>query len=243
VVQLFAGVVDVVIGVLLVFVIGFYLLRDGDRLRQGARQLLPTAARPKYDFVCEALSTVVGGYIRAQLLMATIIGVLAGIGCLILGVHFAIVIGVLAFALELVPFVGALTAAVVAVLFALLQSFHLAVEVVILFIVIHIVEGYLLGPRITGKRVHLHPLAALLAMVLGIKVAGILGALFAVPLAGLVNVLVRALYYDIRAQRPEQFGSRPADRWGGWKKAWAQLRARRQESTFPRLFGPKEPTL
>jgi hypothetical protein len=72
---------------------------------------------------------------------------------------------------------------------------------------------------------------ALLAMLVGIEIAGLLGALFAVPIAGLANVFVRAFYFDFRAQNPSAFGALPAAaaRAGGWRKVWAQLRRQKEE--------------
>jgi len=214
------------LNVILVFVVGFYLLRDGDRFRRGLRSLLPEALRSKYDFGVEALSFVVGGYVRAQVTMAIIIGTLAGAGCWVLGVRYPTVIGITVGLLELIPIVGALLGSLIAIFIALLQSVQLALVVGAYFLVIHFLEAYVLGPRITGVRVDLHPLAALLAMLVGVEVAGLVGALFAVPLAGLLNVFVRAFYWDIRAHNPQAFGTQPG---AGWRRAWAQLRSRRQE--------------
>jgi predicted PurR-regulated permease PerM len=232
----FAGVVDALVGVLVVFVLGFFFLHDGDRIIGGGRRLLPEAARPKYDFVWEALATVVGGYIRAQLLMALIIGCLAALGSWLVGIHAWLVIGLAALVLELVPLIGALVAALIAVIIALFQGgLLLGLATVVVFIVIHVIEGYILGPRIQGTRVHMHPLGSFLAMLVGIKVAGILGALFAVPLAGLLNVMMQAVYYYIRAQQPEMFGLSPAERRLGWMKARYDLRRAEKAMLFTRL--------
>lgn len=221
------------INVVLVFVIGFYLLRDGDRIRSRVRNILPARARSKYDFFTDALAFVVGGYVRAQVTMAIIIGSLAGLGCWILGVRYPIVIGVTVGLLELIPIVGALLGSLLAIAIAMLQSFHLALLVVAYFICIHFLEAYVLGPRITGVRVDLHPLIALLSMLVGIELAGLIGALFAVPLAGLMNVFVRAFYWDIRAQNPRAFGALPTAPVSGWRRAWAQLRVRKSEKKIP----------
>jgi predicted PurR-regulated permease PerM len=221
------------LNILLVFVMGFYLLRDGEWIRSKIRNLLPADYRAKYDFAMDALSYVVGGYVRAQVTMALIVGTLAGVGCWFLGVNYPVVIGITVGLLELIPIAGALIGSVVAIAFALLQSAHLALLVVAWFIVIHFVEAYILGPRITGVRVDLHPLLALFSMLIGVEVAGLIGALFAVPLAGLINVFVRAFYWDIRAQNPRAFGALPSQPMAGWRRAWAQLRLKKAERKVP----------
>jgi predicted PurR-regulated permease PerM len=224
-----------ILNVVIVFVIGFYLLRDGPILRPRLRQALPVHYRARYDFVIDALSFVVGGYVRAQVTMAVIIGTLAGVGTWLLGVPYPVVIGITVGVLELIPIVGALLGSVLAIAIALFTSFNLALAVIGYFIVIHFLEAYVLGPRITGVRVNLHPLAALLAMLIGIELAGLLGALFAVPLAGLINVFVRAFYFDLRAQNPSEFGALPtgSTRSSGWRRVWAQLRLRKAGKMVP----------
>jgi predicted PurR-regulated permease PerM len=222
-----------IINVVLTFVIGFYLLRDGEAIRSRLRNLLPANLRAKYDFATDALAFVVGGYVRAQVTMALIIGALAGIGSAVIGVHYSIVIGVTVGLLELIPILGALLGSLVAIGIASFQGFHIVLLVIGWFIVIHFLEAYVLGPRITGVRVDLHPLIALLSMLVGVEVAGLIGALFAVPLAGLINVFVRAFYWDLRAQNPRAFGALPATPVSGWRRAWAQLRLRKAERKIP----------
>jgi predicted PurR-regulated permease PerM len=234
------GIVTTVAGsllnVVLVFVIGFYLLRDGERIKSRLRNLLPEGTRSRYDFATEALAFVVGGYVRAQVTMALIIGALAGVGCWFLGVHYSVVIGLTVGLLELIPIFGALIGSLLAIGIASLQDLHLALLVIGYFIIIHFLEAYVLGPRITGVRVDLHPLIALLSMLVGVEVAGLIGALFAVPVAGLANVFVRAFYWDLRAKNPSTFGAAPAAAaaaGGGWRRAWAQLRRRKAEKKIP----------
>lgn len=224
-----------ILNVVIVFVIGFYLLRDGPTIRARLRQALPVRYRGRYDFVVDALSFVVGGYVRAQVTMAVIIGTLAGVGCWLLGVPYPVVIGITVGLLELIPIIGALLGSLLAVAIALFTSVNLALLVIGYFIIIHFLEAYVLGPRITGVRVNLHPLVALVSMLIGVEVAGLLGALFAVPLAGLANVFVRAFYFDIRAHNPAAFGALSATPAGasGWRRVWAQLRLRRAERKVP----------
>src|SRR5256712_7793962 len=170
-----------ILNVVIVFVIGFYLLRDGPTLRGRLRQALPVHYRARYDFVGDALSFVVGGYVRAQVTMAVIIGTLAGVGTWLLGVPYPVVIGITVGLLELIPIVGALLGSLLAIAIALFTSVDLALLVIGYFIVIHFLEAYVLGPRITGVRVNLHPPAALPAVPGGIEVGRLPGARFAVP--------------------------------------------------------------
>jgi predicted PurR-regulated permease PerM len=205
-----SSTVTVVVDVFVGLVISFWLLKDGRVLRQQFQNLLPSRLRSEVSFGLDAFSVVVGGYVRAQLLMALLVAILAGVGTALLGVPFPLVIAVATFIFELIPLVGPFAGGAVALLLALTKSPALAVFTLILFLAIHIIEGYLLAPRIQAKFVRLHPLVALLALFGGIEAAGFLGALFAVPVASLFAVFLRAGVLDWRHNRPDLFGARAA---------------------------------
>jgi len=126
--------------------------------------------------------------------MALIIGFSAGVGSSLLGVHYPILIGILAFFFELIPMVGPILASLPAVMISLTQPFPLVVYVIVFFIVMQLLENNVLAPRITGGAVGLHPVAALLAIVIGADLGGVVGALFAVPVAGVASVLIAAVW-------------------------------------------------
>lgn len=203
--------VTVLVDVFVGLVISFWLLKDGRLLRRQFQELLPGRLRSEVSFGLDAFAVVVGGYVRAQLLMALLVAILAGVGTALLGVPFPLVIAVATFVFELIPLVGPLAGGAVALLLAFTKSPLLAVFTLILFLAIHVIEGYLLAPRIQAKFVRLHPLVALLALFAGIEAAGFLGALFAVPVASLIAVFLRAGVLDWRHNRPDLFGSRAAE--------------------------------
>ncbi|MGH7691345.1 MAG: AI-2E family transporter [Candidatus Dormibacteria bacterium] len=205
-----SSTVTVLVDIFVGLVISFWLLKDGRALRHQLLELLPGRVRTEVSFGLDAFSVVVGGYVRAQLLMAFLVAVLAGAGTALLGVPFPLVIAVATFIFELIPLVGPFAGGAVALLLALTKSPELALFTLILFLAIHIVEGYLLAPRIQAKFVRLHPLVALLALFAGIEAAGFLGALFAVPVASLLAVFIRAAVLDWRHNRPDLFGARAA---------------------------------
>ena len=133
--------------------------------------------------------------------MALTIGVAAAVGCWLLGVPYPLVVGLLAGLFELVPMLGPILAAVPAVLISLTQPFPLVLWVIVFFIVIQQIEANVIGPKITGHAVGLHPLGALLALVAGAELGGLVGALFAVPVAGILYVLAVAVYWQWQGQR------------------------------------------
>ena len=205
------GTLGALIDMVIVFVVAFWLLKDGERLRAGLLGSLPDGPRVNAEFALDAVGVVVGGYVRAQLLLAVIIGTLAGVGCDLLGVPFPLVVGVVAGIFELIPIVGPFLGGAVALLLAATVSPVLTAATLGLFLGIHVIEGYVLAPRIQARFVQLHPLVALLALFAGVEVGGFLGALFAVPVASLAAVFLRAAISDIRASRPELYASRRGD--------------------------------
>ncbi len=200
--------VTIVLDILVTLVVAFWMLKDGDELRAGITNLLPGRVRSEADFAFDAFGVVVGGYIRGQLFMALIVGTLAGAGSFAIGVPFPIVVAIAAASFELIPLVGAFIGGATAILLALTKSPLTALWALLLFVGIHIVEGYLLAPRIQAKFVQLHPLVTLLALFAGIELGGFLGAFIAVPLASLAAVFICAAMGDARSRRPELFTER-----------------------------------
>jgi predicted PurR-regulated permease PerM len=205
------GVITVVIDTIIVLVAAFWLLNDGPALRRGFVGMLPGRVRDHAEFAIDSVQVVIGGYVRAQLFLACVIGLLAWIGCTILGVPYPIIVGVAAGVFELVPLLGPFLGGGVGIALALTRSPVLALWVVGLFVVIHVVEGYILAPRIQARFIQLHPLVAFLALVAGIEVAGLLGALFAIPMTSLGAVFLRATIGDWRAHRPDLFQPKVRD--------------------------------
>lgn len=198
--QIVTGVVDTITNILLVLVIAFYLILDGRNFRNRAVRLLPVSVRDRWFFIEATLNMVLGGYLRGQLIVAATVGIAAGVGCQLIGVHDALVIGLLAFLCELIPMIGPVLGAAPAVLISLFQSPSPWLLVIVYFTVLQQVESNLIVPRVSGHAVGLHPLAALLALIAGLNLGGVGGAVLAVPLAGMIYVLLMALYSDATGQ-------------------------------------------
>ncbi len=203
---LITGVVNASLDIVLVAVLSVYLLIDGSRATRWFRQNMPRRQRGRVRFLLETLQRIVGGYIRGQLLLCSIVGVLVGAGMQVLGVPYAILLGVLAFVLEFIPILGTLISGAICVLLALTKGgWVLAVIVLIYFVVVHVIEGDVVGPRIVGKAIGLHPVVALLALIIGGDLFGIWGALFASPIAGVLQAFLIAVWSEWREMHPNDF--------------------------------------
>jgi len=188
------GTLGTLINVLLVVVISIYLLVEGRQLIASMRKLF-VGREDVYDFTLLAVGTTVGQYARGQLVMSLVMGTYTGVAMTVIGVPYAVVLGILTFFLEFLPLIGAPIGMGLAVLIALVFKGPL-IGLLALFAAVggHAIEAYILGPRVTGSATRIHPLV-------GAELGGILGALFGVPVAALLNVLLGAVY---RARRGEE---------------------------------------
>jgi predicted PurR-regulated permease PerM len=186
-----AGVASIVGDIVLTLVLSFYFTIDGPRLREATLARVPPVAKPKTLRVERSVRRVFGGYLRAQILLGFVLGLVAGIFAALIGLPYPVVIGVLAGVFELVPMFGSLLGAVPAIVVALFQPFPTVLWVILFFIGVNQAEANLLAPRITGEALGLRPVYALLALLLGIEIAGFLGALLAIPVAALLVDLAK----------------------------------------------------
>ncbi len=203
-----AGAIAAVFDVLLVVVLSIYLLIDGQRVVTWLRNGMPLSQRSRGLLVIETVERVAGGYIRGQMVMCSSIGLMVGLGMWALGVPFAALLGVFAFFLEFIPFIGPPISAAFAVLLAWPQGWFTVALVIGWFIIIHILEGYVLQPRLVGHSVGVQPTILILAALGAGEVFGLWGALFAAPVTGVALPLISAVWNSWRMQHPEQF---PAD--------------------------------
>jgi predicted PurR-regulated permease PerM len=205
VVPLLTGLVGAVLDVILVAVISIYLLAGGARVSNWLRGNIPDQLQGRLRLLLDTLQRVVGGYIRGQVLLCGLVGVLVGVGMQVIGVPFALLLGVLAFVLEFIPVLGTLVSGTICVLLALTRGWVIAVIVLVYFVVVHVLEGDVVGPRIVGKTIGLNPVVSLAALIAGAELFGIAGALLASPVAGVLQALLIAIWLEWRETHPKEF--------------------------------------
>lgn len=178
---------QVVAGILLTLVLLFFFVKDGARLWRWVVQLFPRDVRVRVDEAGTTSWSVLGAYVRGQALVATVDAVFIGVGLAIVGLPLVLPLAVLIFVAAFVPIVGAFTAGAAAVLIALVElGPGAALAVLAINLVVQQIEGNVLYPVIMGRSIELHPVATLLVVGAGGVVAGIIGALVAVPLTAVV---------------------------------------------------------
>lgn len=221
-----AAVITSLVDLVLVLVVTFYLLIDDRRLKVAALRTLEPSRRPAARRVFREVARVFGAYVRAQLLVALSLGALVTATLWALGVPYAVFLGLFAALAELIPMIGPIVGAVPALIVAGTLGDTTVLWVAIAFVVIQQVESNILVPRLTAHAVGLHPIASILALVLGFEVGGVIGALFAVPIAGLLWVLVSTSVNAWRDRRVDL--QRRIERQAiGWPRGRSRSRARR----------------
>ncbi|WP_371687338.1 AI-2E family transporter [Micromonospora sp. KC723] len=185
---------EVLTGAILVLFATFFFLRDGNNIWRFLVRLLPVAARWKVDDAGRASWATLGAYVRATVLVAFIDAVGIGIFLVIFDVPFAFPLAALVFLGAFIPIVGATLSGGVAVLVALVDSGPVTALIILGAVIgVQQVEGHVLQPLIMGRAVAIHPLAVIIGIAAGVVLAGITGALVAVPLIAVLNTAVRRL--------------------------------------------------
>ena len=184
------GVVNAVLATVTIAFMTFFMLLEGHAWVDSFLRQLPSEPRRRWRSVGHQIYRTVGGYVAGNLLISLIAGSLTTIVLLIVGVPYALALGLIVAILDLIPLAGATIAAILIGTVAFLHSVPAGIVVVIFFVVYQQVENHLLQPIIYGRTVQLSPLAVLVSILVGAELAGILGALAAIPVAGSIQVVL-----------------------------------------------------
>ncbi|MBE4738949.1 AI-2E family transporter [Streptomyces sp. ND05-3B] len=187
-------IVEALTGILLTMFSTLFLLYDGKRIWQWALKLVPTAARPGVADAGPRAWRTLTAYVRGTVVVALIDAIFIGLGIYFLNVPMAVPLAVFIFLFSFIPLVGAVVSGALAVVVALVtQGVFTAVMTLVVVLAVQQIEGHILQPFILGRAVRVHPLAVVLAVAAGGMVAGIGGAVVAVPLVAVTNTVVGSL--------------------------------------------------
>jgi predicted PurR-regulated permease PerM len=189
--------INILFQVAAIFIIGFFWTLESERIKRSGLLLLAREKRDGARELIQAIEQRVGAYVSGQLLLAGIIGGLALITYLIIGLPNALVLGMFMVVMELIPVIGPVIAAIPAIVIALTVSPLTAVWVVLALIVIHQLEANIIGPRVMKRAMDMRPIVTLLALAAFGSLFGILGALVALPLASTLQLLLDRYVLDI----------------------------------------------
>ncbi|MDX3242283.1 AI-2E family transporter [Streptomyces sp. ME18-1-4] len=198
-------VVEALTGILLAFFSTLFLLYDGKRIWEWTLKLVPAAARPGVAGAGPRAWATLTAYVRGTVIVALIDAIFIGLGIYFLDVPMAVPLAVFIFLFSFIPLVGAVASGALAVVVALVtQGVFTAVMVLAVVLAVQQIEGHILQPFILGRAVRVHPLAVVLSVAAGGMVAGIGGAIVAVPLVAVTNTVVGYLHAYSREQALRQ---------------------------------------
>jgi predicted PurR-regulated permease PerM len=184
------SVVTAVVATLTIAFLTLFMLLEGPKWVERFYSLIPEEKQPRVRGIGDQIYRTVGGYVTGNLTISLIAGVVSTLVLSALGVPYAVALGLLVAILDLVPLAGATIAAVAVSTVAFLDSVQSGIIVIIFFIVYQQLENHVLQPIVYGRTVQLSPLVVLIAVLIGAELAGVIGALAAIPVAGTIQVVI-----------------------------------------------------
>ena len=195
------GVVTVVVGAITIFVLVIFMLLEGPKWVERLFDQLPPESEQRWRRIGHKVNVTVGGYVSGALLIALIAGITAGVVLSVFGISYAIALALLVALLDLIPLAGATLGTIVVSLVAFVdRGWVIGVVILVIFVLYQQVENHVLYPLVYSRTVELSPLAILVAVLIGASLAGIIGALAAIPVAGSIQVLLQE-WLEYRRER------------------------------------------
>ena len=185
--SMFSGIVNIV----LIPVLTFYFLKDANKFKNILISIIPKFCRKEIIGIAGEVNEILSGFIRGQLTVAVLVGILTTVSLLILKVEFAVIVGMIAGITNIIPYFGPIVGIIPAIIFASLGGIKKVLWVIFIFIVIQQIESGIISPRIIGQNVGIHPIVVILSLIIAGKFFGIFGLLIAVPMVGIIKVIGR----------------------------------------------------
>ena len=188
--QLLLGLVSHLFSLAIAPFLAFYVLRDSEALRERFSLYIPIGYQTEVSQLINEFNKILNAFIRGQLFVSMIVGGLIAAGLALVGIRYALFIGIFAGLFNIIPYFGPIIGIIPALALAVLKSPMAILWVIVIFIVVNQIEANVIGPKIIGERVGLHPLAVIFAILAGGELLGIVGMLLAVPFAAMIRVLL-----------------------------------------------------
>jgi predicted PurR-regulated permease PerM len=184
------GVVTAIVATVTITFLTFFMLLEGPRWVERFYGLLPEGRQERWRSIGRQIYRTVGGYVTGNLTISLIAGIVSTLVLLVVGVPYAVALGLVVAILDLIPLAGATIAAILVTTVAFLDSTQAGIIVLVFFVLYQQLENHVLQPVVYGRTVQLSPLAVLIAVLIGAELAGVIGALAAIPVAGAIQVIL-----------------------------------------------------
>ena len=204
-----SGSFTFILGLVTAPVLIFYLMKDSGPIRESLHAPFPSALRPYLRDILDIVDRTLGGYIRGQLTLGLIVGVIVAVGLLLMGVPFAVILGIVAGLTEMIPIIGPWIGGAVGVLVTLATAPDKVLWVILLYLVIQLLENTLLVPRIQANTLNMHPIAVILVITIGSHYFGLWGVILGPPLVAMVKDVI--VYFAQEWNRPPALADTESD--------------------------------
>ena len=184
----------------------FFLLKDASHFNKFVISLLPKKLEKPVAETIDEIDDKVGSYIQGQMLVSLCIGVMLFIGYNIIGLHYAFSLATIAAFLSIVPYLGPVIAITPAMLVAASTSWVMVVKMLVVWGIVQFLEGNIISPNIMGRSMNMHPLTVIFVILIGVNIAGVVGAILGIPVYSILKVLVGKLLLSIRDRYNKFYG-------------------------------------
>ena len=184
----------------------FFLLKDASHFNRFVISLLPKKLRQPVAETIDEIDDKVGSYIQGQMLVSLCIGVMLFIGYNIIGLHYAFSLATIAAFLSIVPYLGPVIAITPAMLVAASTSWIMVLKMLVVWGIVQFLEGNIVSPNIMGRSMNMHPLTVIFVILIGVNIAGVVGAIIGIPVYSILKVLVGKLLLSIRDRYNKFYG-------------------------------------
>lgn len=197
------GIITAIVAIVTITFMTFFMLLEGHVWMDRFYALLPDHSRARWRGIGQQIYRTVGGYVTGNLLISVIAGVASTLVLIALGVPYAVALGLLVAILDLIPLAGATIAAIIVVTVGFIHSVPAGIVLLVFFVLYQQIENHVIQPVVYSRTVQLSPLAVLISVLIGAQLAGVLGALAAIPVAGTLQVLLLAWLEDRRKRHTQ----------------------------------------
>ena len=184
----------------------FFLLKDASHFNKFVISLLPKKLEQPVAETIDEIDDKVGSYIQGQMLVSLCIGVMLFIGYNIIGLHYAFSLATIAAFLSIVPYLGPVIAITPAMLVAASTSWIMVLKMLVVWGIVQFLEGNIISPNIMGRSMNMHPLTVIFVILIGVNIAGVVGAIIGIPVYSILKVLVGKLLLSIRDRYNKFYG-------------------------------------
>ncbi len=178
--------------------LAFYMLKDFQLLEKTAIAIVPKSHRFQTLKVFLDIDIALGNYIRGQLIVCMIVGILAYLGYWLIHMPYPLLLASIVALFNIIPYLGPFFGAAPALLMASTISWKMVLLVLLVNLAIQILEGNMISPQVVGKKLHMHPLVIIFALIVGGEIGGIIGLILAVPLFAILKVTIQHIYHNMQ---------------------------------------------